>query len=152
MAISVEQFHDSSSSKVISFSYFGECLIIFFKVIQNVTDGLIRDFLFVRNEGIYVHVCGFTIRTDESSVMIDENTFLMCVDGVKNLLFLVFFDIGVESTTLTSATTILDSDLLIDGAFEFKFSDEFKFFFTNIRKQHTIKLPLFLCVLVVQIS
>ena len=72
------------------------------------------------------------MRTDESSVMIDENTFLMCVDGVKNLLFLVFFDIGVESTTLTSAATILDSDLLIDDAFELKFTDEFKFFFTNI--------------------
>ena len=93
---------------------------------------MIRDFLFVRNEGIYVHVCGFTIRTDESTVMVDEHTFLMCVDGVKNLLFLVFFDIGVESTTLTSATTILDSDLLIDGAFEFKFTDEFKFFLKTI--------------------
>jgi hypothetical protein len=97
-------------------------------------------------------MCGFTIRTDESSMVVDEHTFLMCVDGVKNLLFLVFFDIGVESTTLTSATMILDSDLLIDGAFEFKFTGKFKFFFTNIRKQHTIKLPLFLCVLVVQIS
>ena len=86
----------------------------------------------MRNKGVCVHVRGFTIRTDESSMVVDEHTFLMCVDRVQDLLFLVFFDIGVESTALTSAATILDPDFFINGTFEFKFTDEFKFFFTNI--------------------
>ena len=68
--------------------------------------------------------------TDKSSVMINDDTFLMSIDGMKDLLSFIFLDVFVESAAFTAAASVFYSDLFIDDSFVFKCVDEFKFIFT----------------------
>ena len=45
--------------------------------------------------------------TYETSVMVDDDTFLMSIDGVGDLFLSVFLDVSMESTTFTAVTAIL---------------------------------------------
>ena len=46
-------------------------------------------------------------RTDESSVMLYQDAFLMSIDGVKDLFLSIFFDVGMERSTFTAVAMIL---------------------------------------------
>ena len=67
--------------------------------------------------------------TDKSSVMINDDTFLMSIDGMKDLLSFIFLDVFVESAAFTAAASVFYADLFMDDSFVFKFVDEFKFIF-----------------------
>ena len=54
-------------------------------------------------------------------MMVDQNTFLMSIDGVKDLFLSIFFDVSVEGSAFTAAATILYPYLLINDAFVFEF-------------------------------
>ena len=62
-------------------------------------------------------MCGTAFRTDESSLMIDHDTFLMGVDGMCDTFRSVFFYVGVVGPALTAAASVLDSDFLVDDIF-----------------------------------
>lgn len=61
-----------------------------------------------------------TFRTDESPVMINYDTFLMSVDGMKDLFSPILFDVFMEGTAFAAATSVFDPYFFIDDAFVFK--------------------------------
>jgi len=67
--------------------------------------------------------------TDKSSVMINDDTFLMSIDGMNDLLSFIFLDVFVESAAFTAGASVFYSDLFIDDSFVLKFVDEFIFIF-----------------------
>lgn len=76
--------------------------------------------------------------TDESSLMIDYDAFLMSIDGMNYVFSSVLLNVSMIGTALTTAASVLQPDFLIIDTFVFKFLNIFKFFFIYTGKQHTI--------------
>ena len=76
--------------------------------------------------------------TDESSLMIDYDAFLMSIDGMNYVFSSVLLNVSMIGTALTTAASVLQPDFLINDTFVFKFLNIFKFFFIYTGKQYTI--------------
>lgn len=76
--------------------------------------------------------------TDESSLMIDYDAFLMSIDGMNYVFSSVLLNVSMIGTALTTAASVLQPDFLISDTFVFKYLNIFKFFFIYTGKQHTI--------------
>ena len=106
---------------MIALGNFSKGLVIVFEIFEDIDDGLIRHFFIIRNEGIRFHMSSTAFRTDESSLMIDDNTVLMSINRVNDLFSPVLLDVGMEGTTITKTASILDADLFINDTTCFKF-------------------------------
>ena len=81
-------------------------------------------------------MCRTAIWPDESSLSVQDNTILMCMNGMDNLLCEIRFYARVKCTVFqTDASAVLHPDFMIDDIGFPEFTQRFRFFFMNIGKQ-----------------
>ena len=116
LTVSVKEFDDSAGRKTVTLSCRGKSIIVSLQIFQYILYGLIRNpIVIITDKRIVFHVRFPAFGTNEASLPVKNDTFLMGINGVSDLLQTILFYIGVKSTAAgADMTAVLEPDLFIN--------------------------------------